>query len=204
MPPQITSRFIFQALTHPEWTLATLKAGLPRLKTMEKYATSQEMSELATFVGQKIGGTLSWDYLKEVRDEWPAPLILKGILHPDDAEKAVQIGVDGILVSNHGARQFDGYPAAIDALPAIVKQVKGKTSTFFESGVRSGLDIIRDLSLGADFILLGRPFLYGVAALGLYGGDYTCELLMADLKNKMIQLGYSTVEQIKSREGQDA
>lgn len=198
MPPRITPGFVYEALVHPVWTYHTLKCGLPRLRTMEKYAGSKKMGDIANFVGRKIGGNLSWDYLKDLRDTWPGPLVLKGVHHPDDAEQAIQIGIDGIQVSNHGARQFDGTPAAIELLPAIVTQVRGRIPILFDSGVRSGLDIIRALALGADFVLLGRAFLFGVAALGKYGGDHTAEILMNDLKINMIQLGYETLEEIKS------
>jgi L-lactate dehydrogenase (cytochrome) len=165
---------------------------------MEKYAGSRKMRDIANFVGRKIGGTLSWDYLKDLRKAWHGPLVLKGVHHPDDAEQAIQIGVDGIQVSNHGARQFDGTPAAIELLPAVVRQVNGRIPILFDSGVRSGLDILRALALGADFVLLGRPFIFGVAALGKYGGDHTVEILTTELKNAMIQLGCGTLEEIKA------
>lgn len=198
MPPRISSRFVYEALIHPIWTYHTLKNGLPRLRTMEKYAGSKNMGDIANFVGRKIGGNLSWDYLKDIRDTWPGPLVLKGVHHPDDAEQAIGIGVDGIQVSNHGARQFDGSPAAIELLPAIVRQVNGRTPILFDSGVRSGLDVMRAISLGADFVLLGRAFLMGVAALGRYGGDHTVEILMTELKNNMVQLGCATLADIRS------
>jgi L-lactate dehydrogenase (cytochrome) len=200
MPPSITARFVYEALKHPTWTYHTLKAGLPRLRSIEKYAHSKDLGELATFVGQNMGGTLSWDYLKNVRDLWEGPLVLKGILHPDDVDKAIELGVDGIQVSNHGARQFDGAPAAIDSLPVIAERVKGRTSVLFDSGVRTGLDILRALALGADFVLLGRAFMFGVAALGAAGGDHTVEILMADLKVNMANLGCETVEEVKNND----
>lgn len=198
MPPRLTPRFIVQGMLHPHWSLGTLKEGLPSLKTLEKYAESKEMAGLATFVRKKIGGTLSWEYLKEVRDLWDGHLVIKGLLHPADAEKALEIGVDGIQVSNHGARQFDGTPAAIDALPPIVEQVNGRAAILFDSGIRSGLDIIRALALGADFVLLGRAFMFGVAAFGNDGGDHVTEILLADLKNNMLQLGVETIEEVKA------
>lgn len=196
MPPRITPRFVYEALCNPTWTLNTLRNGLPKLRTMEQYAQSAKMATTAAFVGKQIGGTLSWDYLKAVRDQWQGSLVIKGIHHPEDAEKAIAVGVDAIQVSNHGARQFDGVPAAIDLLPPIVHQVNGRTSILFDSGIRSGLDIVRALALGADFVFLGRAFIYGVAALGQYGGDHTVEILLDDLKINMTQLGFASLSEI--------
>jgi L-lactate dehydrogenase (cytochrome) len=147
------------------------------------------MMSVGAFVQDQLRGNLSWEYCKELRDIWDGPIVLKGVLHPKDAKKAVVIGLDGIVVSNHGGRQFDGAPAALHALPDIVAAVKGKTAILFDSGIRSGLDILRALQLGAEFVLLGRSFLYGVAALGEYGGDHVAEILIDQLKNNMIQLG---------------
>src|SRR5262245_43575881 len=197
MPPVITPQFILQAALCPAWTLAALQAGLPRLKTMEKYANSTQLSDLLPFVAQNNGGSLSWDYLKEVRDLWEGPLVVKGLLHPADAEQAISIGVDGIQVSNHGGRQFNGAPAAIDSLPAIVDVVKGRSAVLFDSGIRSGLDIMRALAMGADFVLLGRTFQYGVAALGPRGGDLVTEILIADLKNNMSQTGCASLKELR-------
>ena len=126
---------------------------------------------------------------------------MKGILHPDDAERALQTGVDGIQVSNHGTRQLDAVPAAIDLLPAIVRQVSGRASIIFDSGVRTGLDIVRAIVAGADFVMLGRAFVYAVAALGARGADHAVEIMLADLKVNMAQLGYSTVAEMKASAG---
>ncbi len=198
MPPRITPHFILQGIRHPQWSLETLKAGLPSLKTMEKYTQSSDMAKVTGFVGAKLGGTLSWEYLKEVRDEWEGDIIIKGLLHPEDAEKAIEVGVDGIQVSNHGARQFNGTPAAIDALEPIVEQVQGRVAVLFDSGVRSGLDIVRALAVGADFVFLGRAFIYGVAAFGQEGGAHVTEILRADLISNMLQLGVSTIDEVKA------
>lgn len=189
MPPKITPELIWQGMTHPAWTVATLQRGLPRLRTIAAYTDYKDMKFVSGYVGNRLGGTLDWDYCKAIKDIWQGPVVLKGILHPADAEKAVEIGLDGILVSNHGGRQFDGAIAAIDALPAIAKTINGRAAILFDSGVRNGLDIMRALSLGADFVLLGRSFIYGVAALGQYGGHHVTEILMDDLKNNMVQLG---------------
>jgi L-lactate dehydrogenase (cytochrome) len=197
MPPVISPAFVLQAALCPAWTVATLQAGLPRLKTMEKYANTTQLSDLLPFVARNIGGSLSWDYLQEVRDLWEGPLVVKGLLHPADAERALALGVDGIQVSNHGGRQFNGAPAAIDALPAIVEVVNGRAEVLFDSGLRSGLDILRALALGADFVLLGRAFQYGVAALGQSGSDLVTEILIADLKNNMSQTGCASLQEIR-------
>lgn len=200
VPPRITPYMVFDSLRKPRWTIRTLRRGFPKCLTMEKYAGVSDMVGLSNFVRSRLGGTLSWDYLKEIRDEWTGPLTLKGILHPEDAEEAIAIGVDGIHVSNHGARQFDAAPAAIDALPAVVQQVNGRARILFDSGVRTGLDVIRALSLGAEMVFLGRAFIYGVAALGEYGADHTIEILMAEMKADMHQLGCATLANIPRQE----
>ena len=196
MPPKITPRLIWQGMIHPIWTGKTLLRGLPRLRTIETYAEFQDVKFVSGFAGNRLGGTLTWDYCKELREEWDGPILIKGLLHPEDAEKAIAIGMDGIVVSNHGGRQFDGAPPAVEALPEIVRAVKGKAAIAFDSGIRSGLDIMRALSLGAEFVLLGRAFLYGIAALGKYGGDHVVELLTDDLKNNMAQLGVNSIKEL--------
>lgn len=198
IPPKITPRFIWQGITHPAWTWGTLKNGLPKLRTVATYSEFQTMMSVGEFVEGQLGGNLSWEYCRQIRDEWQGPILVKGLLHPRDAETAVEIGMDGVVVSNHGARQFDGAPSAIKALPEIVAAVKGKTSILMDSGVRSGLDILKALSLGADFVFLGRAFIYGVAALGKNGAEHVIEILSGDLKNNMSQLGIEDLDQLSS------
>ena len=121
--------------------------------------------------------------------------------HPDDAEKAIELGFDGIVVSNHGGRQFDGGPATIDALSDIVSVAKGKTSIIMDSGLRSGLDIMKAMSRGADFCLLGRSFIYGVCALGDIGGQHVVEILKDELINNMINVGVERLEDLYGDSG---
>jgi len=193
---KITPRFLWEGLTHPRWTLETLRNGLPRLRTVEDYPTFMNMISVGKFVKEQLKFNLSWDYCKEVRDEWDGPIIIKGLLHPADALEAVSIGMDGIVVSNHGGRQFDGAPASIEALPKVVSAVKGKIKIIFDSGIRNGLDVLRAMSLGADFTLAGRAFIYGVSALGKYGGHHAADILIEDLKNNMSQLGIESLQEL--------
>jgi len=196
MPPKTTGKMVWDSLTHPHWLRGILKYGQPRLKTIEKYTEDKSRAAVAQYVNDQLGGTLSWDYLAELRDAWDGHIILKGILDPDNARKAVDAGVDGIVVSNHGGRQFDAAPAAIDVLPDIVQAVGNQTNVLFDSGITNGMDIIKALHLGADFVFLGRAFIYGLAALGEHGATHVCEILKDEMKNCMLQMGISEISDV--------
>ncbi len=195
-PPKITPRFIWDGITNPSWTMKFLKHGMPQLKTILPYADKSKQNVFEE-LRAGFGGTLSWSYLKELRDEWHGPLIVKGVTHPKDANHCVNIGVDGLIVSNHGGRQFDGVPAAIELLPGIVKEVGDQTKIMFDSGVRSGLDILKAIHLGADFVFLGRAFMYGLCALGDKGGNHVYNILKEDILMNMHQLGISNLGELR-------
>lgn len=200
VPPKITPLTLYRSAIRPRWSLETLIAGQPRFPTMEKYLDASGTRQVVRYFGQNLEGTLSWDYLARTRDEWSGPLVLKGILHPEDAKQAAHAGVDGIIVSNHGGRQFDGAPAPIEMLPQIKAEVGGSTSVLYDSGVRNALDVARAIALGADFVFLGRAFIFGVGALGKTGGDHTAEILLDELKNVMSQLGCANLEELSKVE----
>ncbi len=198
VPPETSLTTLLRVAARPQWAWATLRHGKPGFPTLEKYAASGDLREVSSFLGRQLTDALNLEYLKFIRDNWQGKIIVKGILHQDDAKKLVEAGIDGIIVSNHGGRQFDGAPAAIDVLPQIVKTVGGKCAVLYDSGIRSGLDVIRALALGAQFVLLGRPFLYGIAALGEQGGDHVVEILNADIANNLRQLGVREIGDLKS------
>lgn len=199
VPPRITPRTLYHCALRPAWSLATLRHGLPRFRGLEQYVDAADMQFLLDYIGREFGGTLDWEYLEALRGEWDGPLLVKGLLDVGQAEKAAAIGLDGVVVSNHGGRQFDAAPAALDVLPAIKAAVGGEMKIVFDSGVRSGLDVLRALALGADFVLLGRAFIYGIAALGGQGGDHVADILLDDLRNNMIQLGCRGFDELGER-----
>lgn len=196
IPRKLTPSTIFRSAIRPEWAMATLMAGQPRFRTLEKYADASQMSKVAEFIGANLGGTLSWEYLEETRKEWDGPILIKGVLSAEDAERAACLGMDGVVVSNHGGRQFDGAPSPLEVLPEIRSVVGDKMSILMDSGIRSSLDIARAIALGADFVLLGRAFMFGVAALGARGGDHVTQILLDELKNVMTQLGCPTINSL--------
>lgn len=198
VPPRFTPRTLFRAAIRPAWSLATLRHGIPRFRTLEKYFDTQTFAGAARQVGKVVDGRPDWEMMRRMRDAWPGPLVIKGILSEEDARRAVEMGADGIVVSNHGGRQFDAAPASVTVLPGIVRAVGGKVKILFDSGIEGGLDIMRALHLGADFCLLGRAFLYGTAALGARGGDHVYDILRADLEANMVQLGAASIAALRA------
>ncbi|HYC44130.1 MAG TPA: alpha-hydroxy acid oxidase, partial [Burkholderiales bacterium] len=140
--------------------------------------------------------SLNWDDLKDLRDIWPHKLLVKGLLHPDDAEKALEYGADGIIVSNHGGRNCDAAPAPIDVLEDVVKAVGHRTTIVFDSGIRRGSDVVKALALGAQFVLIGRSTLYGTAAGGQAGAARALDIYRGEISRAMAQISCNTVSEI--------
>jgi L-lactate dehydrogenase (cytochrome) len=197
VPPEFTPRTMFRAAIRPRWSLETLANGLPSFPTLGTYFDGKTFAGAARLVGKVVDGRPDWDMVRQMRDAWPGHFVIKGVLHPDDACLAIEMGADGIVVSNHGGRQFDAAPPAIDALPEIARVVDGRLKVLFDSGIEGGLDIMRALSRGADFCLLGRGFLYATAALGARGPDHLYDILKADLEANMIQLGTDSLASLR-------
>ncbi|NXR66007.1 HAOX1 oxidase, partial [Rhadina sibilatrix] len=159
-----------------------------------------ENSGLAVYVAEAIDATVNWEDIKWLRGLTSLPIVLKGILRADDAKEAVKIGVNGILVSNHGARQLDGVPATvstdIDVLPEIVEAVEGKVEVFLDGGVRKGTDVLKALALGAKAVFIGRPVLWGLAYQGEEGAKEVLQMLKEEFRLAMALTGCRRVEEI--------
>lgn len=199
VPPVIGPQLVLQSAVRPVWALGVLRNGMPRFRGLEKYVDDASMQNTAGFVGANLGGTLSFEYLAECRELWNGPIVVKGIVDPDDAQRCVDHGVDAVQVSNHGARQMDGSAGAIDYLGPIVDRLGGSVPVLFDSGVRSGLDVARAIAVGADFVFCGRAFMFGLGALGDAGAGHAYDVLLDGLRNVMAQTGCATLGELRAR-----
>jgi len=175
--------------TSPGWFAAMLRNGIPRFANLRAYAGGGSLAEVAEFARREVKGAFTWEEVARYRDRWKRPLVLKGILHPDDAATALSLGVDGLVVSNHGGRQVEALPAAIDALPAVVEKVAGRATVLMDSGIRSGADVARALALGAQAAFAGKAFLWGLGALGGHGPAHVIGLLAEETQAALGQIG---------------
>ncbi|HEY5278488.1 MAG TPA: alpha-hydroxy acid oxidase [Pseudolabrys sp.] len=188
------ARMIWEMMIRPRWLLALLRNGYPRFATISEYAPPRSSTnDIIAFARARMGGAFNWEEVKRYRDAWQGPMTLKGILHPEDAEKAVAMGVDGIWVSNHGGRQIEALVPTIDALPAIVSAVGSKATILIDSGVRSGQDVMRAVALGANAAFAGKSFLWAVGALGDDGADQLIDLYIQELRASLGQIGALSV-----------
>jgi L-lactate dehydrogenase (cytochrome) len=189
MPPKMTLANMLQIMGKPEWALKTLKHGQPNFATMKPYMPKGlDLKQLGKFMDQTFSGRLNEEKIKPIRDMWKGKLVLKGVAAEADAEEAVRLGLDGIIVSNHGGRQLDAGPSSIKTLKGIADKYGDKIEVMMDSGLRSGPDIACAIAYGAKFTFMGRAFMYGVAALGSRGGDHTIAILRTQLQQIMEQL----------------
>lgn len=194
-----TARMIREMLVRPRWLTALWTNGYPRFATIGQYAGERpSTNDTIRFARREMGGAFSWEEVERYRDAWKGPLVVKGVLHPADAEKSIALGCDGIWVSNHGGRQIEALPPSIDCLPAIVGAVKGKAEIVIDSGVRSGQDVVRALALGAKAAFAGKAFLWGVGALGDKGPSHVIDLLIDETRASLGQIGARNVTEARS------
>lgn len=197
-PPKLTPRLLAQVAMRPTWAMGMARQGKVRMRTLDKYiGPAQANLPPTAHIGYLLRASPDWDYLRWLRDHWKGRLIVKGVLLPEDAERLEAEGVDAIWISNHAGRQFDAAPASIEALPPI--RAATSLPIIFDSGIEGGLDILRAIALGADFVMLGRGFHFALAALGKTGPDHLIDLLKKDIEANMGQLGTKTLKDVAAR-----
>lgn len=189
MPPRMTMKNIIQILGHPDWALNTLKHGEPNFETLKPYMPKRlDLKGLGGFMDQMFSGRLDEEKIARIRDKWKGKIVLKGVASEEDAEKSVRLGLDGIIVSNHGGRQLDAGESTIRPMTRIAAKYGDQIKVMMDSGMRSGPDIARSIASGAEFTFMGRSFMYGVGALGKEGGDHTISLIKTQLQQVMEQV----------------
>lgn len=187
-PPRLTPRLLAQIALRPSWAIGMAQRGVPHMRMLDKYADASGPNLPPTaHVGYMLRTSPDLEYVHWLREAWDGPLIVKGILRPDDCAPLALAGVDALWVSNHAGRQFAGAPATIDVLPEI--RAATTLPLIFDSGIEGGLDILRALATGADFVMLGRAWHIALAALGPPGPDHLFDILCKDLRSNMGQLG---------------
>jgi len=194
---RFTPRNVLDFATRPLWVLSVLRYGMPVLENVVGLAPeAKSIAEIASSVGQFWDADFDWDGLKAMRDRWPGKMLVKGVLRADDAERLASIGVNAVVVSNHGGRQLDGAVAGLDALPPIARAVKGRMSVLVDGGVRRGVDAIKAVALGAEGVMLGRATLYGACAAGEAGATRAIEILRDELVRSMQLSGVRSISEI--------
>ncbi|KAA3518433.1 FMN-dependent L-lactate dehydrogenase LldD [Agrobacterium vitis] len=198
--PNASVRRIVQAVMHPTWAIDVGLLGKPHdLGNVSAYR--QQKTNLADYVGwlgENFDPSIGWKDLEWIRDFWKGPMIIKGILDPEDAKDAVRFGADGIIVSNHGGRQLDGVLSSARALPTIAAAVKGDLTILADSGIRSGLDVVRMIAQGADGVLIGRAFVYALAAAGQAGVENLLDLFAKEMRVAMTLTGARSIAEISA------
>ena len=198
--PNAPLRRYWQAMTHPRWAVDVGLLGRPHdLGNISAYRGSPTgLQDYMGYLGANFDPSISWKDLEWIRAFWKGPMVIKGILDPEDAKDAVRFGADGIIVSNHGGRQLDGVLSSARALPAIADAVKGQIKILADSGIRNGLDVVRALALGADCAMIGRAYIYALAAAGEAGVKHLLELLEKEMRVAMTLTSVAKVADISA------
>ena len=200
MPPRMTLKNIIRVMKRPEWAIRTLINGQPSFEVLKPYMPKNlNLSQLGKFMNATFEGRLNEEKVKRLRNMWKGKLVIKGVESVADVETAIRLGLDGIIISNHGGRQGDMGQATITSLQDIAPKYHDQIKIMMDSGIRGGADIGRTLSSGADFTFLGRSFMYGVSALGKKGGDHTISILKAQLTQVMEQMCCENIQDLSKR-----
>ncbi len=197
IPLRFSGRHLIEGATHPKWALGMLRGGMPEFVNVRGLLGDESAGiTIAARVGQNLDATFGFDDLARLRERWPRKLVVKGVLHPDDAVRMASLGVDAVWVSNHGGRQLDGAVAAATALPRVAEGLRGRADVLVDSGVRRGIDALKARALGASAVGIGRAALFGAAAGGEAGVRRALEILTGELKLAMQLAGTPRFESI--------
>lgn len=188
-PPRLTPRILAQVAGCPAWALRVMRYGMPQMRFMQEYSDNKGSLSSTAHIGYLLRTAPDWDYLRSLREEWSGKLIVKGVLQADEAPKLVAEGVDAIWVSNHAGRQFDAAPASLDALSQIRAVAGQDVPLIYDGAIEGGLDVLRAIALGADLVMLGRPFHYGLGAFGEQGAAHVVDILREDIIANLGQMG---------------
>jgi (S)-mandelate dehydrogenase len=197
LPFKVSPRLAADFALHPAWSVRQVLAGRPAfVNLVERVSGPMSPEAQAALLSRAMDQSLDWPRLRALRNSWPGRMLLKGVLHPLDARAALEHGVDGLIVSNHGGRQLDGAVSSIAALPDIVAEVQGRIPVLLDSGIRRGVDVAKAMALGAAAVLVGRPLLYGLAVAGESGSLRVLSGLTEELKRCMTLLGAAKTEEL--------
>jgi L-lactate dehydrogenase (cytochrome) len=196
VPPELRIKNLIDIASKPAWALSILKSKRKTFGNLAGHVKNTNINSLAAWTASQFDPTLSWKDVEWIKSLWPGKLILKGILDVDDAKIAVTTGADAISVSNHGGRQLDGAPSAISTLPRVADAVGSEIEVMFDSGVRTGADIMRALALGARSCIVGRSYIYGLGAGGQAGVAHAVDILRKEFDVTMALCGVKSVAEI--------
>ncbi len=196
IPPQLTPSGLIDMARHPQWCLGLLR-GKPITFANFADEVSDRSESVMQFVARQFDPSVTWEDLNWIREHWPGPLLVKGVLSPQDALRAADASVDGLVLSNHGGRQLDQAMPPIEALPAVRARVGDRLQLLIDSGVRHGTDIAIALASGADGCLIGRPYLYGLGTAGADGATAAIDMLTSELRRAMCLMGVADIETLK-------
>lgn len=196
-PPTLNLRTLAHVARTPAWALGTARLGMPRMRFIERYSDHKGALPSTAHIGYLLRIAPEWDYVRLLREEWQGRFVVKGVLLPEDALRLKAAGVDAVWISNHSARQFDAAPAAIGAVAPIRAAVGPDYPLLYDSGIEGGLDILRAIALGADFVFLGKAFHYALGALGAAGGEHLVAMLESDLRANLGQLAAARLADVR-------
>ena len=196
-PPRLTPRLLAQVARCPAWAMGMARRGMPRMRLIDEYAGKTSGLPSNKHAGYLLRTAPDWDYLRWLREAWDGPFVVKGVLSADDATALEAEGVDAIWISNHAGRQFDAAPATIEVLPAI--RTATSLPVIIDGGIETGLDILRAMALGADFVMMGRAWHYALGALGKDGPAHLAHILAQDLIANMGQLGLTRLQDVQDK-----